>query len=171
MAVLLHTRPFECQAMPRENGRLSTLCLLLGWLCQRDGELGGSVVPHIPNTILVFLSYTIMGVAPAIRHFNLFHRSLYSRAEWLSIFFAFLLRSIATMARQITGGVCEAVKLVKFSVWCGAVAVWRCAGVVFLYHLCLSTDVRNCARDPPVRRSIFNGQVWPPGGRQYGKFT
>ena len=47
------------------------------------------------------------------------------------------------MARQITGGVCEAVKRVKFSVWCGgalaepcAIMLWRCAGVVFLYHLC-----------------------------------
>ena len=64
------------------------------------------------------------------------------------------------MARQITGGVCEAVKPVKFSVWCGAVAVWRCAGVVFLYHLCpCSTDVRNCARDPSVRRSMI--YKWP----------
>jgi len=52
-----NTRPFECHATPRENsGRLSTLCLLLGWLCQRDGERAGrwfliSILSSVCSTV------------------------------------------------------------------------------------------------------------------------
>ena len=59
------------------------------------------------------------------------------------------------MGRQITGGICEAVKRVKLGVVQsrGGVAVRR-RGFPIPPVPC-STDVRNCARDPSVRRSMI----------------
>lgn len=55
-----NTRPFECHAMPRENQDVLVPYVYFSvGTCQRDGELGGSVVPHIYLSsiyLLVFIS-------------------------------------------------------------------------------------------------------------------
>ena len=72
MAVLLYAAVRVSSHAQRNPGHLSTQCLLLGWLCQRDGERAGRLfricIPPTLDKKLFFFFVYIMGVAPAIQY-------------------------------------------------------------------------------------------------------
>ena len=86
MAALLYAAVRVSSHAQRNPGRLSTQCLLLGWLCQRDGERAGRlfricIPPTLDKKLFFFRIHHGSCAGDTVRHPHLFLRALYPRSE------------------------------------------------------------------------------------------